>query len=245
MLVLTIPIPLRPIVARESWPGGLKKFFLEIVGCGALRGSNFSLIRRSLIHHITAQPGLVMECADPYCLEELIGVAIEHIETHSLPGSDPGLCVVPETYTGLPELTHFGLACTNRVMTQTDAIEVAKGIHLSGHGGTNDGIIGAVAAVGPTAYGWSGRLIEYGGLRGLPSVISVGALAGAGIGVVSIDRDARVPAFDDTVETSGWLRPRLMGGKPVLMVMAKSQLFWESIGKKHIKGKEAGTHPSH
>ncbi len=85
----------------------------------------------------------------------------------------------------------FGLACTNRIVTQKDAMKAVNGAHLSGHGGTNDGIIGAAAAVGLTTYGWSGRFIEFGGLRDFPPVLSVGTLEEAGIGVISLDRDAR------------------------------------------------------
>lgn len=177
----------------------------------------------------------VVECADTSVVKSLIDIAIEHIETHSLPGSDPGLCVVPEGHPALAELTRFGLQCTNSIMTQKSALEAVDGAHLSGHGGTNDGIIGAAAAVGLTVHGWSGRLIEYGRLRDLPSVLSVGALEGAGIGVVSVDRDARVPGTEDIVDTTGWLRPRLIEGKPVLMVMAKGRNLWESMGKKHVK----------
>ena len=118
----------------------------------------------------------VVECADPSCLKSLLEGAIKHIETYALPGSDPGLCVVSDNDRCLPDLTHFGLACTNRIVTQRDALKAVNGAHLSGHGGTNDGIIGAAAAVGLTAYGWSGRFIEFGGLRGFPPTISVGAL---------------------------------------------------------------------
>jgi hypothetical protein len=112
---------------------------------------------------------------------------------------------------------------------------------LSGHGGTNDGIIGAAAAVGLTVYGWSGRFIEFGGLRGFPPNTSVEALEGAGIKVISLDRDALIPAQEDIIETSGWLRPRLLGGKAVLLVMAKGEHMWESIGKKRSEQKKEVT----
>jgi len=179
----------------------------------------------------------VVDCTDPSCIRYLVDVAVRHIGTYALPGSDPGLCVVSDAD---PGLASFGLACTNRIMTQKDAMKAVNGAHLSGHGGTNDGIIGAAAAVGLTTYGWSGRLIEYGGLRDLPPVLSVGALEESGIGVISIDRDAQVPAHDDIVETFGWLRPRLLGGRAVLIVAAKGRHLWESIGKKRSKEKKEG-----
>jgi len=174
----------------------------------------------------------VVDCEGPATLKTLIQEAIAHIERYSFAGSDPGLCVVTEKDPCLPDLMLFGLECTSSIMTQADALKAVNGAHLSGHGGTNDGIIGAAAAVGLTAHGWCGRFIEYGDLRDFPPIVSVGALAKAGIQVISIDRNAQVPACDDMIETSGWLRPRLLGSKPVLLVNVKGEHLWESIGKK-------------
>ena len=183
---------------------------------------------------------VIVDCADSSLLKSLIESAVRHIESYALPGSDPGLCVATEADLSLPELTRFGLACTNRIVTQREALNAVDGAHLSGHGGTNGGIIGAAAAVGLTAYGWSGRFIEYRRLRDLSSIISVGALEEVGIGVISLDRDAQIPARDDLIETFGWLRPRLLGSKALLPVMPKGNNFWESIGKKRGQEKKEG-----
>ncbi|MBP1749637.1 MAG: conserved hypothetical cytosolic protein [Deltaproteobacteria bacterium] len=180
----------------------------------------------------------VVECVDENCLPFLIENAIGHIEKYALPGSDPGLCIASEGNDALPELTRFGLACTHRVMTQKEAMNAARGAHLSGHGGTSDGIIGAACAVGLTVWGWSGRLIEYKGLRDFPEMVTVKDLARSGISVISIDRDARIPAPNDIIGTSGWLRPRLLGGKAVLPVGEKGPHHWESLGRKRGKQKE-------
>lgn len=178
---------------------------------------------------------VVVECADPSRLQSLLEKAIEHVATYALPGSDPGLCVVSEKDRCVPGLIRFGLDCTQKVVTQGDALKAVNGAHLSGHGGTNDGIIGAAAAAGLTAYGWSGRFIEYGRLRDFPSVTSVESLELAGIKVISLDRDATVPSQRDMVETSGWLRPRLLGRKAVLLVTTSGDGRWRSIGRKRGK----------
>jgi hypothetical protein len=123
------------------------------------------------------------------------------------------------------------------VVTQKEALEAASKSHLSGHGGTNDGIIGAAAAVGLTASGWSGRFIEYGKLRKFPDPIRVLELERSNILVVSNDRDARVPAREDIVHTKGWLRPRLWGNRAVLLVTPKAEGVWESVGEKRNKGR--------
>jgi hypothetical protein len=119
------------------------------------------------------------------------------------------------------------------MVTQQQVLQSVNGTHLSGHGGTHDGIIGAAAAVGLTASGWSGRFIEYGRLRDFPELVSVAELGRAGITVVSVDRDTMLPGSGDVVNTRGWLRPRLWGHKPVLPVRPAGKNRWESIGEKN------------
>ena len=122
-------------------------------------------------------------------------------------------------------------------MSQKKALRAARAIHLSGHGGTNDGIIGATAAVGLTAAGWYGRFIEFGRLRELPDSMTVKELEALGILVVSLDRDASLPKPDEVVITNGWVRPRLLGQKPVLPVTSIGKGVWKNIGKKRHRKK--------
>jgi len=184
---------------------------------------------------------VIVHAPDASLLAQLTARAIEHLKRHSLEGSDPGLCVACEGNGSLAKLIAFGRACTSRVVTQKEALEAASKSHLSGHGGTNDGIIGAAAAVGLTASGWSGRFIEYGKLRRFSDPIRVLELERSNIVVVSSDRDARVPAPEDLVYTKGWLRPRLWGTRAVLLVTPKEEGVWESIGERRNKGKEEMT----
>lgn len=181
---------------------------------------------------------VVVDCPDASYLEPLRKAAITHIETMSLPGSDPGLCLAAGGDPSLPALLSFGPLCTSRIVSQRDAIRAAGGAHLSGHGGTNDGIIGAAAAVGLTASGWSGRFIEYSGLRDFPRHASISALGQKGIRVVSLDRDAMMPRPEDVVDTKGWLRPRLWGNAAVLPVKPAGAGRWESLGEKRNPDKK-------
>jgi hypothetical protein len=178
----------------------------------------------------------VIETPEGSLLDELISRAIKHIEHHFIRGSDPGLCVAYENHPALSRLISFGRVCTRRVVTQAEALQAASGVHLSGHGGTNDGIIGAAAAVGLTAYGWGGRFIEFGRLREFPKEARVSVLEQAGIAVVSIDRDAQVLYPEDVVDTRQWLRPRLWGGYPVLPVAPRGNHLWEAVGERKKNG---------
>lgn len=186
---------------------------------------------------------VVIDCPESVSMEVLSERAIFHINQHFIDGSDPGLCICPEGHEALQSLASFGRACTERIVSQKDALTAARGVHLSGHGGTNDGIIGAAAAVGLTSHGWSGRFIEFGRLRNISETVPVGTLEQLGIQVISLDRDAQVPSPDDMVENRGWLRPRLLGERPVLLVIPGGPGIWEALGKKsRSKGQKEGTH---
>lgn len=97
---------------------------------------------------------------DPLLLEGLISHAGLFLERMSAAGSDPGLCVaVTGRIAEREKLESFGRDATCRVLTKKDAVELAgiTGVHLSEHGGTGGGIIGALAGVGLRLGGNNGR----------------------------------------------------------------------------------------
>lgn len=174
----------------------------------------------------------VVETEVSEALPGLIDLAIAHLAERASPGSDPGLCVA-RADAPLDSIVEFALSCTRAVRTQGDARNAAAsaGIHLSGHGGTNDGIIGAAAAVGLTHYGWSGRFLEFNGIRDLADPVDVAALRARGIVPVPLDRNAEVLPPETPIVTNGWLRPRLWGGHPVLPVQWEDG-HWVALGRK-------------
>jgi tRNA(Ile2) C34 agmatinyltransferase TiaS len=179
----------------------------------------------------------VVDVPDASYLGSIATRAAQHIEKHAISGSDPGLCVAAEGNGNLSNLIEFGKLCATRVVTKTDAVRAAAHVFLSGHGGTHDGIIGAAAGVGLTASGWSGRFIEFKKLRNFPELVRVADLEGAGIVVVSVDRDAPVPGQDDMVDTNGWLRPRLWGARPTLPVTAAGKKLWQALASEKRRDK--------
>ena len=180
------------------------------------------------------------ESGRPVPTEELVKEIVTRAQAHLartwMDGSDPGLCVAWEGAPGLDALRAFGLRATREGVKQADAYAAARGVHLSGHGGTEDGVIGAAAGAGLTAGGWHGRLIEYcsalGHLRELPDPITVAVLEDCGISVVTLDRDAPAPLPGALVHADGWLRPRLWAGRPVLPVQRSGRGAWEAVGPR-------------
>jgi len=178
---------------------------------------------------------LVLQAPEEYDTGPLIRRAADHIAAHFIDGSDPGLCVVTEEQPEvLNRLLAFARRASSRVVTQQEAHDAAAGAHLSGHGGTDDGVIGAAAGVGLTVDGWHGRFIELASvdLRALPDPVMVATLERVGIRVLGIDRDALMAAPDHEVVTLGWVRPRLWGGGPVLAVTRTGENRWEVVGTK-------------
>lgn len=94
-------------------------------------------------------------------LEPLIDYASEFLRTESAPGSDPGLCVsVVERLTEPEAIIAFGQEAKRAVLTKEQAYDLARrlGVHLSEHGGTGQGVVGALAGVGLRLSGNDGRL---------------------------------------------------------------------------------------
>lgn len=179
---------------------------------------------------------LIVDNVEPSQVDELIERGAAHIREHFIEGSDPGLCVVAENGSTTDGLMDFGRLASTRIVSQKEAMQAINGFHLSGHGGTNDGIIGSAAGVGLTISGWSGRFIEFNGLRDFDTVVRVADLEARGIRVLSVDRNALVTGPEDMVDTRNWLRPRLWAGGAVLPVESGGQGMWRSISGKNNAG---------
>lgn len=94
-------------------------------------------------------------------LDGLIDYAANFLKQQSAPGSDPGLCVADcEALGASHKILDFGCRAKKEVLTKEEAYSLAAGlgIHLSEHGGTGMGVIGALAGVGLRLSGNDGRI---------------------------------------------------------------------------------------
>lgn len=157
---------------------------------------------------------IVLEAGHPVDLEMVFQRVKDWMLADFQPGSDPGLCVasdVPE------EITWFGRKAQQEFINQKEALWLAQehGLLLEGLGGTEDGVIGALAAVGLAATGEDGRYVMVGSLRELTGLQTIDAVLGAGVD--------RFQTMDGRPVTEGAvladkLRPARRGGKPVAVV---------------------------
>ena len=130
------------------------------------------------------------------------------------PGSDPGLCVasyVPNA------IIAFGRFTPVQLVTQQYARSLAADhdIQLLGLGGDEDGVIGALAAVGLAAQGDDGRYVQVGTVRELTGLQPVPALIAAGVSAV---RTLDGSSVNQGLVLTDKLRPARRNGMPVAVV---------------------------
>ncbi len=160
--------------------------------------------------------------ADASSLEPLTHTIRQVMRSWFVVGSDPGLCIATDAS---EEMKAFSLRCKSEVVTQDEARATAAraGCHLEGLGGSEQGVIGALAAVGLIAGGEDGRVVhlsswpypdeDFSGpqpidelhTRGVNTIRQLGSEAPVTVGPVDIGKH---------------LRPNWRGGRIVLYVDA-------------------------
>ena len=200
---------------------------------------NVSIVRHQLLDDprvpYTSKNGsasILLEPRSRYTRAELVPRLQDCMREWYKEGSDPGLCVAEQ----VPDaIVAFGRKCKEALVEQQEPRELAArfGIHLEGLGGTEGGVIGALAAIGLIATGDDGRVVQLGAwlddLSGLQPVETVRA---RGIEVRSVESGAAI--VDGTVDVGKHLRPNLREGKVVLFVkfvpaIDATPAHWEAV----------------
>jgi hypothetical protein len=155
-------------------------------------------------------------------------------------GSDPGLCVaVEDRIADKASLMEFSRRATCSVLTKKEAYQLAEklGIHLSEHGGTGDGIIGALAGVGLRMTGNHGRFRGGYLIQDNDSVISPKDLCRK----YEIDevRECVSGSIVDSgsISLEGKVKTVLLDGLAVLPVIRIDDSSWRNLTKDEIKEK--------
>lgn len=177
-------------------------------------------------------------------LQDIIAFASDFLKTKHAPGSDPGLCVVEvDSVTKPAWLIGFGYMAKNVVWTKDDAYGLAEmmGIHLSEHGGTGDGVIGALAGTGLRLCGNDGRVrgrIEFKAPKGYLSIAEMHTQTTI-IEQVRCINTGRFLDDSELVHIGEVVKPVMMNGKRVLLVYPRStegnDVPWQTCSKEQIK----------
>lgn len=146
-------------------------------------------------------------------------------------GSDPGLCVTTQVPSAVAE---WGLRCQRELVTQQQARQIAaeNGIHLEGLGGTEDGVIGALAAVGLMSTKNDGRVVYFGAANedwyDVTGCLEVDDILARGVDEI-LTADSHQPLVAGTVDIGKRLRPNYHNGKIVLYVARNEAPHWEAV----------------
>jgi hypothetical protein len=98
-------------------------------------------------------------------------------------------------------------------------VAAAHGVRLSGHGGTEDGVIGALAAVGLHSSGNDGFFLWLEGIRSLRAGrYPIEDLLRALPVEDARTEDGERPGAGDLVQVAPWVRPLLADGQAVLLL---------------------------
>lgn len=159
---------------------------------------------------------ILFERRDGSSSETLTALLRQHMLASYVDGSDPGLCVTEEVPAAVVK---FGRRCQTEFVSQLEAYELAAahGLFLEGLGGTRDGVIGALAAVGLATANDDGRIVQLGEWPDdVSGVQPVSFLLERGLHVWEYETERVIET--GRVDVGKHLRPNRHQGRDVLFV---------------------------
>ncbi len=176
-------------------------------------------------------------------LTSIIDFGCEFLKHESADGSDPGFCVVvDDEKLNRDRLTDFGFKAKNTVLTKKEAYDLAEsiGVHLSEHGGTGQGVVGALAGTGLRLDGNDGRFRGWYHLGRPGDKISVKELCAYDF-IDSVRSEAGKIIKDDTIIVIGddKIKPVLQDFQQVVLVAETkdglNNIIWKTLSKSQVK----------
>lgn len=152
-------------------------------------------------------------------IKELFEIVRREMLLDFVKGSDPGLAVANLEQIS-PSLVAFGKDAKNTVLTQDKARNMAKNlkIRLEGLGGTEDGVIGAMAGLGLASTLNDGRFIHIGSIRNLIGLQAAEKLLEAGVDEISTVDGKSITKGPIYNASNKSVKPCPVNGKVVLFV---------------------------
>ena len=179
---------------------------------------------------------------NPPCYADVTAFAQSFLRRESAPGSDPGLCIVrKEALQDHGALIEFGKRAKETVLQKNDAYALASGlgIHLSEHGGTGLGVIGALAGCGLRLTGNDGRFRGHFKVNPIDGKLNVSDLiTQTGVDLVQ-SLDGKPLAHEEMILIGQKVKSVLLDGKSTLLVYNGSENgsgpCWRTCTKKQLR----------
>jgi hypothetical protein len=169
--------------------------------------------------------------------------AMDFLADESAPGSDPGLCIVNlDTLSANTELMRFGRRAQAVVLSKDDAYQLARRlqVHLSEHGGTGQGVIGALAGTGLRLTGNDGRFKGHFKIDSPDGTVTVNSLKRqSGVDAVHI-LDGPPLQDSERVCLGKKIKAILLGGLAIITVSPlekgmDSTAAWQTCSKQQLR----------
>lgn len=239
----------------------IKKDDVDVIGTGELAGMIAEAIEKNkwgrcagitrhqlLIHpdipYTSHNSSMCFEAdLDSAFLSPLIDFAADFLACESTPDSDPGLCVAVTERISRPNwLISFGYMAKNYIKTKEEAYDLARklNIHLSEHGGTGQGIIGALAGAGLRLSGNDGRFKGKMKTKATDDVITAGDICSQGkVDKVKCLEEGITLQDNVPIIMGDFVKTVLLYGKSVLPVYPiyeeGNRVGWHTYTKKQLK----------
>lgn len=186
-------------------------------------------------------------CFSAVCNESGVGDLIDYaqtfLQTHAVIEADPGLSVVVDNGNfDRKHLISFGHKAKRYMVDKQEAYDLAKtlGAHLSEHGGSGIGVIGALAATGLRLSGCDGRYRGWHQMGRAGEVTTAGWLTGHDfIDAVVADDGTRLDEKATVMLTESSLKTVLLNGCRIVPVAndatSTSPPCWKTLSRSMMK----------
>ncbi|MDD1708493.1 MAG: ABC transporter substrate-binding protein [Methanoregulaceae archaeon] len=156
----------------------------------------------------------------------IFSLARDYMKEDFIEGSDPGIAIA-DLGAVTPAVVTFGQHAKTMVLRQEQARALAKdnSIRLEGLGGSEDGVIGALAGIGLAATGNDGRYIQKGRIRDITGPAPAELLLDAGIELILTTEGVPVTTGIIQVQAGKSVKPCPVSGKTVLYVEEREGTF--------------------
>ncbi|MGD9637059.1 MAG: hypothetical protein AB7G28_13625 [Pirellulales bacterium] len=173
-----------------------------------------------------------LESLGPAALTDLVARLRDLILDWIPSRSDPGLAIAESIP---PEIATWGQRAKCELLTQKEAraLADAHNIYLEGLAGTQDGVIGALAALGLLSSRNDGRVVylsspAHDDALDITGLLDVDTVLARGIDAV-VDCDTGEPVSSATIEVGKKLRPNYRAGRILLYAARRDNGTYEAI----------------
>lgn len=179
--------------------------------------------------------GSYLEDIKIYCQDFLV--------KESAPGSDPGLCIANiDEIVSKEKLIEYGKRAKKTILNKQIAYDLANSlnVHLTEHGGTGEGIIGALAGAGLRLTGNDGRFKGHFLIGDADDILKVKDLLRKTKTDLVRTEDGYVLNNNDTVRLGKKVKAVLLNHMAVLLVFpvkenGNERRLWETCTREQLK----------